>query len=171
MSKNPKKSRKQNRPVVAKSGSQRTGSKQHVTRSISESLVASQFQGPIPPPELLAGYDDVVPGAADRIIALAEKETAHRHEMEKKVLDAEVKVISNEAREIFLGQIFAFLIGTTTVLAGVYAAVHGAQITGSLIGTSGVVGLVSVFILGRKNSDSSIDNQSTKDVQKTKNSR
>jgi len=38
----------------------------------------------------------------------------------------------------------------TTILLGAYVAIHGFQIAGSLIGTSGVIGLVSAFIKGRQ---------------------
>jgi uncharacterized membrane protein len=43
----------------------------------------SQFVGPIPPPDLLKKYEDALDGAADRIIKMAEKQSAHRQWMEK----------------------------------------------------------------------------------------
>ena len=43
-----------------------------------------------------------------------------------------------------------FGIGTIAILGAVYAGVHSAQVVGSFIGTAGVTGLVSVFILGRR---------------------
>jgi hypothetical protein len=45
--------------------------KQEVTRVIHE--VVASFQGPLPPPAILRGYDDFIPGAAERIIAMAER--------------------------------------------------------------------------------------------------
>ena len=39
------------------------------------------WSGPLPAPEALDGYERIVPGAADRIITMAEKEQADRHEM------------------------------------------------------------------------------------------
>ena len=36
-------------------------------------LSAEKFDGPIPHPSILKGYNDVVPGAAERILAMAEK--------------------------------------------------------------------------------------------------
>jgi uncharacterized membrane protein len=50
-------------------------------------VISSHFQGPVPPPDILAGYDNIHEGLADRIIALAEKETAHRHTMEEMTLN------------------------------------------------------------------------------------
>lgn len=36
------------------------------------------FLGPIPPPELLAQYERTLPGLADRLVAIAERESDHR---------------------------------------------------------------------------------------------
>jgi uncharacterized membrane protein len=46
--------------------------KQEVTRVVHE-VVAASFQGPLPPPSILRGYDEITPGAAERIIAMAER--------------------------------------------------------------------------------------------------
>ena len=83
------------------------------------------------------------PAAAERILAMAENEAKHRHSIENNLIKA-------ESREIHLGQIFALIIGLTAILSGTYAATHGAPLAGTLIGAGGVIGLVTVFILGRK---------------------
>lgn len=41
------------------------------------------FSGPIPPPQTMAGYETALPGSADRILKMAEEQSAHRQEMEK----------------------------------------------------------------------------------------
>jgi uncharacterized membrane protein len=73
---------------------------------------------------------------------MAENEMGHRHTMEK-------LMIKYDAREVLVGQVLAFAIASITVVGGVYAAVNGANVAGSLIGLSGVTGLVSAFIIGR----------------------
>ncbi len=47
------------------------------------------------------------------------------------------------------GQVFGFVIGMAALIAGAFSAYHGQQIAGSFIGAGGVIGLVSVFVLGR----------------------
>ena len=42
------------------------------------------YSGPLPRPDDLAKYDQIVPGAAERIIKMAEAEMLHRHENDKK---------------------------------------------------------------------------------------
>src|SRR3989338_3375865 len=50
-----------------------------------------EFSGPLPPPEVLRQFDQVVPGAAERIIKMAEQQFAHRTELEKKVIDSDIR--------------------------------------------------------------------------------
>src|SRR5687768_13622143 len=44
--------------------------------------VSTTYSGPIPPPAILRGYEDIVPGSADRIMGWAESQTKHRHKLE-----------------------------------------------------------------------------------------
>ena len=44
---------------------------------------AEHWSGPLPPPAALQRYDEVLPGAAERILAMAETEQQHRMEQEK----------------------------------------------------------------------------------------
>ena len=49
-----------------------------VQATIIEKLVeVHTFIGPIPPPDILQGYDKVLPGLADRIAGMAEAEDNH----------------------------------------------------------------------------------------------
>ena len=86
-------------------------------------------------------YEEILPGSADRILKMAENQSEHRQSLEKQRLS-----FSN--REIHLGQIVGFLIGIVAIVTGGYTALSGAPIPGGFIGTAGVVGLVSVFVIG-----------------------
>jgi uncharacterized membrane protein len=103
------------------------------------------YSGPIPSAQELQRYEQVQPGLADRIVSMAEKEQGHRHTIETTTMNLDFA----EGKR---GQIFAFLIGTGAIIVGGYCAIHGANIAGSIIGGGGVVGLVSVFVYGRKHS-------------------
>jgi uncharacterized membrane protein len=48
--------------------------------------IGASYSGPLPLPQQLQGYEEIVPGAADRIIRMAEKQSAHRIEIESKVI-------------------------------------------------------------------------------------
>ena len=104
--------------------------------------VTEQFSGPIPPPDALERYNQITPGAAERILAMAERETSHRH-------DTEQLIISNEYKEAKRGQIFALTTCSLAILTGGYLAISGMQWAGMVIGSSVVVALASTFIIGR----------------------
>lgn len=76
---------------------------------------------------------------------MAEKDSEHIRNMQRKALDAKI-------REVTLGQIFAFFIGVIALLCVTYISVNDQPIAGTLIGAGGVVGLVSAFIIGRAKS-------------------
>jgi len=48
-----------------------------------------EHSGPLPHPEILSGYEKVLPGSADRILKMAEKQQDHRISNENKLVDAE----------------------------------------------------------------------------------
>ena len=52
--------------------------------------IQQSFSGPLPPPDLLGQYDAILPGLADRIVKMAEKQESHRHELENRVVKAEI---------------------------------------------------------------------------------
>ena len=51
-----------------------------------------QYSGPLPHPNDLIRYNDAVPNAAERIIAMAESEMQHRHKQEEVLLRNRVRV-------------------------------------------------------------------------------
>ena len=53
------------------------------------------YSGQVPPPEILEGFDRLVPGTAARIIAWAEEEQSHRHRLEH---DAQAANIESQRR-------------------------------------------------------------------------
>ena len=53
-------------------------------RELHQSVSIQHISGPLPSPDALAKYDQVVPGAAERIIKMAEQEAKHRQNEERK---------------------------------------------------------------------------------------
>lgn len=105
--------------------------------------ISEEFSGPIPPPAILQQYEQIAPGSAQQIIAMAASEASFRHEISH-------RAIRYEARDTLLGQVFALIIGMTTIICGTYTAVSGHPIIGGLLGASGLGGLVTAFIMGRR---------------------
>lgn len=51
----------------------------------------SIYSGPLPPPGDLSKYEEALPGAADRIIKMAETEQSVRHKLDTAVLEENFK--------------------------------------------------------------------------------
>ena len=99
--------------------------------------------GPLPPPEMLAGYEEVLPGSPERILRMAEKQEEHRHSIEK-------TVIAGNVRAQQLAVIFAFLIGLSGIGGGTAIALYGHALGGFSAVLATLASLVSVFFYGRR---------------------
>jgi uncharacterized membrane protein len=104
---------------------------------------AESFSGPLPPPAVLAQYNEVVPSAAERIIAMAENQARHRQELEKRIIESDTK----NSR---LGLHYGLIIGLAAVVGGVYCISSGYEVGGSIVGGTGLTGLVGVFVYGSR---------------------
>jgi len=110
----------------------------------------TEFHGPLPPPSVLAEYDRVKSGLAERIVAMAEQQAQHRKEMEREVLAAQIVDAKADRSERRFGQVFAFCIALVCFIAGTYTATHGAPWPGALLGGTGVTGIVLAFLNQRR---------------------
>jgi uncharacterized membrane protein len=105
-------------------------------------LSQSFFSGPLPPPAMLREYNEIVPGGAERIMARSEKEQAHRHEMQNKTVTG---TINRDKRGQWMAYSITLLI---LLIAAVFAWRGDTVFSGALI-TIDLIGLASVFIMGR----------------------
>ena len=85
-----------------------------------------QLRGPLPPPETLDGYEKTLPGAADRVFAMAEKEQSHRHDMEKDVNDK----LAFDKR---LAQTYAFTLTLAALSGAVYLLSNDKAVEGIIV--------------------------------------
>jgi uncharacterized membrane protein len=113
-----------------------------VSAVVAGEFAEEHFSGPIPPPRVLEGYEKIVPGAAERILAMAESDMRHQQQYDNAILKASK---DNIAR----GQILGFLIGIATISASIYSAILEYPWLAGILGGSTVVGLVTAFVVGR----------------------
>jgi uncharacterized membrane protein len=109
----------------------------HIIRAQREEITI----GPIPPPAHLEQYEHILPGSADRILSMAERQSAHRQVLES-------KVIKSDIRNSLVGLIFGFIIGMTGVTSGFYLIYLGKILEGSIFSGVTIAALVSTFIYG-----------------------
>jgi len=101
------------------------------------------FSGPLPHPEILRQFDQISPGAAERIIKMAEDQSLHRRELERKVIESDISSSK-------LGQILGFVIAVIGLAVSAVVGVFGSPTAGGVIGVGTIVSLVWVFMYGSR---------------------
>ena len=116
-------------------------------------VMATQSQittSPVPPAELLEGYNATIPNGAERLFTLVEGQSAHRQSIETKVVDAQAKRSDR-------GQIFAFILAIVFAgLAAYFGAIGQAWLAGEVL-TVTIGAIITTFIMGQKNQQQNLD--------------
>jgi uncharacterized membrane protein len=99
-------------------------------------------KGWLPPPEMLEQYEHVLPGLAERIVCLPEREQKHRH-----------AYIDSEGRRAFelkgRGQTYALLAMGMLLAFSTFLAVWGSIEAASNVAIGTIVGVVGIFVTGK----------------------
>jgi uncharacterized membrane protein len=119
------------------------------TKKASLTVSRTTHVGPLPDPNTLKNYNDIIPNGADRIMSLTEKQANHRMELEK-------RVVGGQMLQSNLGQIFALIIGLFSLACATYVILEGHEWAGSIIGVGGLTSLVTAFIKGRDSQEKSL---------------
>ena len=106
-------------------------------------MTAMSFQGPLPPPEILAQYGHIIPNGPERMMAQLEKQTAHRIDMEAALVRARVATTRN-------GQFIAAGLSVFFGLVAAFLGYTGHDVLAGSIGVTTIVGLAVVFVLGKE---------------------
>ena len=106
------------------------------------SIKSTHYRGPIPDPDMLREYNDIVNDGAERIVTQFEEQSRHRREIEK-------TVITGQISESKRGQIFAFIVGITGLGLAFTSALLGFNTFAITLASTTIVGLVSAFIVGK----------------------
>lgn len=72
----------------------------------------------IPPPGMFKGYEDALPGSADRILKMTERQFEHR-------MDAENTMMNATVRSTWIGQLFGHSYSIIALGAAAFVAVNG----------------------------------------------
>ena len=103
---------------------------------------SSSFSGPIPPPALLERYNEVIPNGAERIMVMAEKQSAHREALEARVVNGNV---ANQTR----GSIFGFIISLVAIIGGFVLIEQGKNAEGLSSIIASLAALVGIFFYSK----------------------
>lgn len=98
-----------------------------------------QVSSPLPPPQILREYEEIVPGSAQTILLRVEKQANHRMEIERRIVEVETKLPIR-------GQIFALVLGLSSVSGALICAYLGQPAIGSVLGGVGLINVVAAFL-------------------------
>jgi len=101
------------------------------------------FSGPLPHPDILARYNEVVPNGADRIMGMAERQAEHRQFLEK------TNVVSEKNRA-YLGMILAFTLAIFFGGCGTYLIINGHKTDGLAAMFAPLGGLIGTFFYAER---------------------
>lgn len=137
------KKREQDQAQVVPVSSERLDEIGHELHQIQHIIARfdSKFTGPLPPAAEFAKYNQGVSDAAERILAMAEREQAHTHEMERQALELSRSSAIEARRIVGRGQLIALAIGLAALSVAVIFAILGAPLPGAVIATATIAGL------------------------------
>lgn len=110
-------------------------------------------EGPVPHPDVVAGYESVLPGAADRILKLAESESMHRHARDRDAMDANIDAQKKQLgineyqtkasfRSDIVGQALGFIVSFSCIAGAVVLALqdkNAAAVASALIPCAAII--------------------------------
>jgi uncharacterized membrane protein len=113
---------------------------------VTHQQIQSFHQGPFPAPDTLAQYAQIRPDMLDRVMGLTERQAAHRQELEREIVRHDAK---GTARSTYCALAVAIAgLGVTGYLGHLHL-----EIAAAIVGSMDLVGLVGVFIYGKKKKD------------------
>lgn len=100
------------------------------------------FAGPLPPPLVLGQYEEICPGAADRIISMAEHQSAHRQKLES-------AVVASNCEGQRRGPLFGFALASMVILIGGLLLWNGRDVAGLTALITALASIVVPFVLSK----------------------
>ena len=131
--------------------------KQKLENFLGLFVSASSFSGPLPPPEILKSYNDIVQNAAERLFKMTERQLEHKMQIENNVmqlekdkLQIEEYSIKEQHKQNKRGQTFAFSIAMLGLGLSGTLAYLGLETLAGILGSTTIVGLVAIFLNAKK---------------------
>ncbi len=109
-----------------------------------------RISSPIPPPEIMEGYNALMPDAMEKFFALAEKQSNHRQEIEK------IEVI-NQNKRANIGLWAGWSISILFAVIGAFLVYHDKNIAGFTSFICAIMPRIYSFIIARHNRKKQIE--------------
>ena len=119
---------------------------------------AVAWSAPLPAPGDLQRYEEILPGAANRILEILEREQSHQHGQERImleqsgiILDLDRQVAASDARRASLGILSGLTLSLLTIGGSLYLIANGHDWAGLTLAGINLTGLAGVFVYGARN--------------------
>lgn len=103
--------------------------------------VQTAWQGPLPPPESVKRFDEIVTNGAERIFRMAEMEQQHRIHTEQLAIQSNVAAANAEIKAAGRGTWMGFIVSTLAIAGAILTSYTGGHWSVS-------VALVSIPVMG-----------------------
>ncbi len=117
-----------------------TPSREAIVHIVREEVRAELFSGPLPHPDTLAGYEQSLAGAADRIFTRWEAQVEHRQKLEDFVIRADTKRSD-------IGLKCGVALHISSLGVALVLGVRDRELAAAVIGGAGVFGLGATTIV------------------------
>lgn len=125
-------------------------SKKSAPKSAAPLPAPSAWSGPLPDPASVERFEHILPGAAQRLFALAEREQAHRHAQEIAQMEIRRASVRMAARDSLLGMFLGWLVAMGGMGCAVWSVMAQAHWSVSLGFLSLPVMLVAAELVRRQ---------------------
>ncbi len=113
-------------------------------RTSKSFAVRAEYQaGPLPSPDVLARYNEVLPGLAERLVQMVESQSRHRQELEKAVVNGNIQ---SEAP----GQRYGLIVGLVIGLGALAVVALGHEPAGVSVIIAELAAFAGAFIYGKR---------------------
>lgn len=120
------------------------------------------YEGPVPPPDILERFDQLVPGTARRMFDLAEQESAHRRKMEERTNDANINAQQTAlaiegrkteaiARSDLLGQVAGVIVALSCIGGAIWCGITGHENVAIALTVVPSAAVIQAFFARRSN--------------------
>ena len=111
-------------------------------------IEASAWAGPLPKPDILRRYDEILPGAAERILKMAEDQQKHHHDQERRQLEMYLMAVQSDSKRSNRGLWAGFAITLVGLGGGIILVYAGHDWAGGVIAGLNLASVAGVFVYG-----------------------
>ena len=104
------------------------------------------YQGPVPPPAILAKLEEIVPGSAERIIKMAEFDQHAAYEVKKDIHARATQSETNAHKESMTSMYMAFAICILFTVCGTVLLMNGFEKAGGALVCVTLINIVGGFL-------------------------